>query len=570
MAKVIDLRILGVHDGHNASACLIEDGAITYCIQEERLTNQKNYAGFPEKSINCILKLQNLTIHDIDYFALASDHTSLDMGDVLSSYKKSLSFKSSVIDLGTKTPLYNVYKNRIKEKRIKRLTDIGVSKGQFRFVNHHLCHASAAYFGSPWWRDESVLVLTNDGSGDGLCATVSVGDAGNLKKIAETPKGNSIGNIYSRVTFLLGLVPWEHEWKIMGMAPYAPPKGVEISYNCFRQYLNIENGDLTFTRGITEPTHRIYPRLRRDLEFHRFDWISGGVQQLAEDLLCKWVENAVSKTQIRKIALSGGVFMNVKANKRIMELDCVDDLFVFPSCGDESNAIGAAFAVYADICREAGEEVNIKPLKNIYYGPSFSDSDVESALEQRNYLNVNRISDIEKEIASIIADGGVVARCKDRMEFGARALGNRSILADPSNYDCVRTINMMVKKRDFWMPFAPVMMKERASEYIINPKNVASPYMMLSFDTTDKRGEFIAGVHQADLTARAQILEEEWNVGYYRILKEYETLTGRGVLLNTSFNLHGYPVVYGPEEALWVFENSELEHLALGNYLISR
>ena len=191
-------------------------------------------------------------------------------------------------------------------------------------------------------------------------------------------------------------------------------------------------------------------------------------------------------------------------------------------------------------------------------------------MEQRNYLNVNRISDIEKEIASIIADGGVVARCKDRMEFGARALGNRSILADPSNYDCVRTINMMVKKRDFWMPFAPVMMKERASEYIINPKNVASPYMMLSYDTTDKRGEFIAGVHQADLTARAQILEEEWNVGYYRILKEYETLTGRGVLLNTSFNLHGYPVVYGPEEALWVFENSELEHLALGNYLISR
>lgn len=564
------MRILGIHDGHNASVCLIEDGIITYCIQEERLTNQKNYAGFPEKSINCILKLQNLTIHDIDYFALASDHTSLDMGDVLSSYKKSLSFKSSVIDLGTKTPLYNIYKNRIKEKRIQRLTDIGVSKDQIRFVNHHLCHASAAYFGSPWWRDENVLVLTNDGSGDGLCATVSVGDAGNLKKIAETSKGNSIGNIYSRVTFLLGLVPWEHEWKIMGMAPYAPPKGAEKSYNCFRQYLNMEDGDLTFTRGISEPTHRIYPRLRRDLEFHRFDWISGGVQQLAEDLLCKWVENAVSKTQMRKIALSGGVFMNVKANKRIMELDCVDDLFVFPSCGDESNAIGAAFAVYADICRETGEEVYIKPLKNIYFGPSFSDSDVESALEQRSDLNVNRISDIEKEIASIIAEGGVVARCKDRMEFGARALGNRSILADPSNYACVRTINMMVKKRDFWMPFAPVMMKERASEYIINPKNVASSYMMLSFDTTDKREEFIAGVHQADLTARAQILEEEWNVGYYRILKEYETLTSRGVLLNTSFNLHGYPIVYGPEEALWVFENSELKYLALGNYLISR
>ncbi|MEA3458105.1 MAG: carbamoyltransferase C-terminal domain-containing protein, partial [Candidatus Thermoplasmatota archaeon] len=151
-----------------------------------------------------------------------------------------------------------------------------------------------------------------------------------------------------------------------------------------------------------------------------------------------------------------------------------------------------------------------------------------------------------------------------------RALGNRSILADASNYGCVRTINMMVKKRDFWMPFAPVIMKERENDYIINPKKVRAPYMMLSFDTTEKRGEFIAAVHQADLTARPQVIEEYWNPEYYRILKEFEKETGSGVLLNTSFNLHGYPIVYGPEEALWVLENSGLEYLALGNYLVTK
>ena len=156
------------------------------------------------------------------------------------------------------------------------------------------------------------------------------------------------------------------------------------------------------------------------------------------------------------------------------------------------------------------------------------------------------------------------------MEFGARALGNRSILADPSNQDCVREINMMVKKRDFWMPFAPVMIKEKANEYIKNKKNIKSPYMILSFDSTSKFKEFISAVHQADLTARPQIIEEKMNPSYYKILKEFYSLTGRGVILNTSFNLHGLPIVHGPKEAMDVFKNSDLKYLVLGNYLVKK
>ena len=564
------MKILGVHDGHNASACLLENGRIKYCIQEERLTNTKNYSGFPVKSIEKILALANIDAEELDFIAMASHHTAKP-SDVLVSYKKQASMlRSRVLDVAMKTPLYTIYKNRTKNDRLKNLTKLGIPEERVSFVDHHLCHAAAGYYGAPW-KEEKVLVLTNDGSGDGLCSTVYVGEDGTLNKIAETPKGNSIGNIYSRVTFMLGLVPWEHEWKVMGMAPYAPESGMEKSYGVFNKYLSVPDGTLTLKRNISEPTYLIYPRLRKELELHRFDWISAGLQRFTEEVLCKWVKNAIEKTGIHKVALSGGVFMNVKANKNIMEMKEVEDIFVFPSCGDESNSIGAAYWVYVEKCRELGKEVDILPLREIYFGPSFTDEDTEETLS-KSKLDANfsyeHIDNIEKRIAELIAQGEILARCKGRMEFGARALGNRSILADASNYGCVRTINMMVKKRDFWMPFAPVIMKERENDYIINPKNVCAPYMMLSFDTSEKRGELIAAVHQADLTARPQIIEEDWNPDYYKILKEFEKETGRGVLLNTSFNLHGYPIVYGPEEALWVFENSGLEYLALGNYLV--
>lgn len=562
------MKILGIHDGHNASACLLEDGKIKYCIQEERLTNKKNFWGFPGGSIEKVLEVAKIQPEEINFIAFSSNHVP-QSSNILEIYKKQAShIRSSLNEWGMKTPLYSVYKAKCKRERMKKIKQMGFSKSEIVFIDHHLCHASAAYYASPW-KSEDVLVLTNDGSGDGLCSSVYIGKNGILNRIAETPKGNSIGDIYSNVTFMLGLVPWEDEWKIMGMAPYASQERTESSYNIFKRYLSINEGSLTFTRNIPEPTYLIYKRLKKDLEFQRFDRISAGIQKLTEELLCQWVKNAIEKTDIHKIALSGGVFMNVKANKKISEIDIVEDIFITPSCGDESNSIGAAFQTYACMRKKENKDPDITPLGPIYLGTSSSDSEVKRILS-RKVFKYEYVDDIEKKTAELLAEGKIIARCKGKMEFGARALGNRSILADPSNTDCVRVINMMIKKRDFWMPFAPVILRERQHEYIINPKNMDSPYMMLSFDTTDKRGDFMAGVHPADLTARAQILEEKYNPDYYRILKEFEKITNRGVLLNTSFNLHGYPMVYGHEEALWVFENSGLEYLALENYLIRK
>jgi len=576
------MRILGIHNGHNASACLLENGSIRFCIQEERLTNSKNYFGFPFRSIETILTLANLGTDDIDSVAMASSYMPVMSNpfDVVDAYRKQASFvgrlnsvaRGNIYGILVKTRLNSIYNKRARRKRLEALESSGLERCRTIFVDHHLCHAATAYYGSPW-RDEPVLVLTNDGSGDGLCSTVYIGKDGELTKVAETPKGHSLGNIYARTTFLLGLSPWEHEWKVMGLAPYAPASGIDKSYEVFRRLIKIAgNNPLAFEKSISESTELIYPRLRRELELHRFDWIAGGVQKYTEELLCQWVRNCVNATGIRRVALAGGVFMNVKANKRIMELDDVEDLFIFPSCGDESISIGAAYQVYVEECREQGKPSNIQPLREIYLGPSFTDQDVEQAISKIEHQNFESryVKDIESRIAELLARGEIVARCKGRMEFGARALGNRSILADAADYSCVRVINMMVKKRDFWMPFAPVIMKERQNDYIVDPKGISAPYMMLSFDTTRRRNEFNAAVHQADLTARPQILEREMNPEFYSILEEFERITGKGILLNTSFNLHGYPIVYGPREALWVFLNSDLNHLALGNYLLQK
>ena len=569
------LRVLGIHDGHNASICLLEDGEIKYLLQEERLTNKKNYFGFPEKSVSRMFEDLKIGPDDIDWVAMGSQHVPFPFtrDDLLNIYEKASSLQARAKYLLRKTPIYSMYKEKRRKDRISHVLNLGFDEKKVLFVDHHLCHASSAYFGSPW-RNEKVLVMTQDGSGDDLCSTVYIGENGQLEKIAETKRGDSVGDLYARTTFMMGFVPLEHEYKLMGMAPYSSEYSKKIGYETYKQYLKLsESNPLIFERTISEPTHMMYPRLRKDTELMRFDSICAGLQQATEEILTKWVDKAIKKTGISTVALAGGTFMNVKADKSILELDSVEKLFVFPSCGDESNCIGAAFNVYAQKREESGEEINIKPLRELYHGPDFSDADVESALkaaEKEIDFEYEKVSDPDKAASELILNGEIVARCKGKLEWGARALGNRSILADPSDLSHVRVINEMIKSRDFWMPFAPVMMVERADEYIINPKQMPAPYMIMAFDTTDKRGEFVSATHQYDFTARPQIIEKDWNPGYHSIVENFSKERDIGVLLNTSFNLHGFPIAFGPEEAMWVFKKSGLKNLELGNYMVSK
>jgi carbamoyltransferase len=393
--------------------------------------------------------------------------------------------------------------------------------------------------------------------------------------VAAVPESESIGNIYAMITFLMGMVPLEHEYKLMGMAPYASEKSSRAVYDLFRGLVEFRGDDpLVWERrnGCPE-TYYSYDFFRELLQLKRFDAVCGGLQLFTEDMLATWAQAAIRKTGIRKVALSGGCFMNVKANKIIMELPEVEDLWIMPSCGDESSAMAACWYWHAQESLAHNNGPGTQPLADVYLGPEWSRADEERALQAfkaGDWLEVESEGDLEARAAQLLAQGEVVARSKGRMEFGARSLGNRAILADPTKPEVIRIINEMIKSRDFWMPFAPSMLEERAGDYIVNPKNIRAPYMILCFDTTERVQDLPAAIHPYDRTARPQLVSREWNPGYHHLISEFQKLTGRGVVLNTSFNLHGYPIANTPEDALGVLKHSGLDHLLLGSFLVHK
>jgi carbamoyltransferase len=357
----------------------------------------------------------------------------------------------------------------------------------------------------------------------------------------------------------------EHEYKVMGMAPYAKDEIMAEPYAVYAETL--QNDGLDFKYKVKPKDS--YFHFKERFDSCRFDGIAKAIQVRTEELLVKWIENAIDHTGIGNLVFSGGVAMNVKANKRIGEMEKVEDFFVPPSGGDESTAIGAAYLMIAE---KLGEN-EISPISSAYLGHEFGESDVKEALKTANASDSCDIKEkvTSKELAEILAGGGIIARLYGRMEFGARALGNRSILANPKDFDVVRVINEMIKRRDFWMPFTPSILKEREHDYIVNPRNYPAPFMTVGFDSTPlARDELRAAIHPYDFTVRPQLVEKEINPGYWELIKEFEKITGVGAVLNTSFNLHGEPIVASPSDALKTFFDSGLNNLLLNDTLVQK
>ena len=588
--------VLGIYTGHNATACLLRDGRIIACVSEERFNSIKNYLGFPKKSIGWCLELAKISSKELDLVVLSSSfsapiHASLEtkenismsmlstfylmVGFVRTSWGRIVFHFPKTRPIGTF--LYSIAVRTIgsytmvrERKFIAKHLNIPVSK----IVNfeHHLTHGATAYYSSVYNQSQS-LVLTLDAEGDKLCSTVSIFEGNNIKRIASTSREHSLGWIYFYVTKYLGMKPMEHEYKVMGLAPYSKEKDTLKIYEKIKNIIILDpKNPLKFKAKFN--TQDTYYYLKREMGGFRFDNIAGAFQKLLEDRMTQWVESAIKKTGIGTVIFSGGVFMNVKANQKIVNLPSVRKCFFMPSAGDESLPIGSCYLGYINLANKLGKSVKIYPLEDLYLGPSYSNEDIEKILRKGNYFNqykIEKLKDPENKIAELLSEGKIVARLSGRMEFGARALGNRSILADPRNIDVVRLINDQMKNRDFWMPFAPSILEERAKDYLVNSKDIDSDYMMISFDTTKKgRIDLKAAMHPYDFTIRPQVVKENFNPKYYKLLKEFEKLTGIGGVLNTSFNIHGFPIVLGPKEALYAFQSSGLTHLSVENYLITK
>lgn len=579
----IMINIIGIHTGHNATAALLQDGVIRCCISEERFNRQKNYTGFPENALQYIFEKYHLSPTDIEEFAMTgtfpsfflfpSTHDVNKRLGILTRIKKFVAgFEQILPFLDT---VNQMYINKIIPRNERRLAEkvdaiianrLHIDRSRIIRYDHHLCHTATVYYGQcP--QDEKILIFSADGGGDMISSTISIAQNGAIKRIAQTSDASSIGGVYSAVTEYLGMKPVEHEYKVMGMAPYAKAKYLDTGYRIFKDIIWLNKRTLTFISKFR--TYLTLDHLRKVLQGQRFDAICGAVQKYTEDLLIEWVKTSIKKTGIQKIALTGGVFMNVKANMLIANLPEVKEIFIMPSCGDESIAMGAAFLANQKLSPTCN-----KKITDLYLGPEFSEEEIEAYFNKNQICqkyNVEKSADIDKEVAKLLSDHKVVARFNGRMEWGARALGNRSILANPSNFDNIRIINEQIKSRDFWMPFAGSILEERAKDYIINPKNISAPYMIVTFPTTEKaQKELRAAMHPYDFTIRPQIVSNEWNPSYHHLISEFEKLTGIGGILNTSFNLHGEPVVCSLADAIHTLEDSGLEYLALGPWLITK
>ncbi len=594
--------VLGISESHNCTAALLRDGEILAVASEERFSRIKNDIGYPRRAVEFVTDFAGISPADLDLVVLSHQNADPHWGDtsnpeahdwreqnidaasrVAALLRKAVYESGRLIwSLGSRgSPMYrvlsflerHVYEGAYvplgfaltRAAQHKSLTtEIGVPRERIYSAEHQLCHMLSALYCAPTPAERTV-VLTLDRGGDGSCATVTVSDNGKLERIAQSPNAFSLGSLYASTTEILGMLSDQHEYKVMGLAPYADPDGVQRVLPVFEELLGVEG--LTFTGPIAARAAGY--KLRRALEGKRFDWIAGAVQLHCENLMREFVQNALEATGAHSVVCGGGVFMNVKANMILKDLPGVEHFGVCASSGDESAAIGAAYHGYE---RLTGKQP--RPLDTIYLGPEYNEGEIEQAMERLAVAERSRVEhpdDIDRATVELLVEGEIVARFQGRTEFGARALGNRSILAHPSDPEVVPVINHQIKQRDFWMPFAPTILDESQDRYIVNPKHIPSPHMMIAFETTpEAQSELRAAIHPFDKTVRPQLLREVDNPDYHRLIRIFQERTGIGAVLNTSFNLHGEPIVCSPDDAFETFFNSGLQHLAIGPYLVSK
>ncbi len=547
---------------HDSSACITRDGELLFAVAEERLSRIKHDASFPRLAIRACLDFAKtrpdqvdqvcfgwqtagpMFRHDLKSFALG--RWPINYHNVLSSTRRFLS----------------MWHQGSGAKQFVR--DFGPVKARIRFVDHHLAHAISA-FAYSGFDDAAVVVM--DGRGAWEASSIWHGHDGRLENVLTIPFPNSVGLFFAMFTEYLGFQGYRDEWKVMGLAPYGQP-GIDLSQFIIPSDTPYwVNTRLLAWEGAS-PTAGISrllgpPRAPESdiLEHHRN--VAYAAQAACETALATVVRMAIDRTGCRNICLAGGVALNSKANGKILTSGLVDGLFVQPAASDDGVALGAALAPYLD----GGSQLPNRPMRHTYYGPSFDDSAIEAAL--RTYkIRYTYLDDIAGVAAQLMIEGKIVGWFQGRMEFGPRALGSRSILADARDPKMNAKVNNAVKFREWWRPFAPSIKREVANDYLESATD--SPFMVVTAQVRPEKRSVIPAVTHVDGSARPQTVEQEINPLYWRVIDEFGKRTAVPVILNTSFNLRGEPIVHSPTDAIRTFFSSGMDALAIGSFLVEK
>ncbi len=546
---------------HDSAACIARDGHILFAVAEERLSRLKHDARFPSLSIEACLAAAGIRADQLDFVcfgwppaieALKHDLKCMATGALPLNY----------VDL-VSTVRRNLNHTR-KQNGKKQFLARFPTKAQFRFVEHHLAHAISAYSFSGF-DDAAVLVL--DGRGAWEASSLWHGRDGRLEHVWTIPWPNSLGLFYAQFTQYLGFQPYSDEWKVMGLAPYGEP-----GINLHDFIIPDDNPYKVSTRLLLDDkpaplagiTARLGPQREAESEIDpKHKNLAFAVQDACEEAMMTLARAAVAKTGSRNICLAGGVALNSKANGKILSSGIVDRIFVQPAAGDDGVCLGAALAPYLD----NGGQLPMHKMRHAYLGAENSDEEIEKALTTYK-LRATRVADPAAAAAEMLANGKILGWVQGRMEFGPRALGARSILADPRDPEMNAKVNNAVKFREWWRPFAPSMLAEVAGEYIESATD--SPFMILTAQVKPEKRSVIPSVTHVDGSARPQTVERDVNPLYWRLIREFGNRTGVPVVMNTSFNLRGEPIVSTPTDAVRTFFSSGMDALVIGSFVVEK
>ena len=582
---------------HDSAACILRNGEIIAAAQEERFTRIKHDSSYPYNAIEFVLNYSNLKLNEVDHIVFF-EKPFLKFERLLETYvafapKGFLSF-SKAMPIWIKEKLFqkNLLFNKLKSHDKNYISDENIF-----FSDHHLSHAASAYFPSPF--DEAV-VLTADGVGEWATTTVAVGKGNSLDIKKEINFPHSLGLLYSAFAYYLGFKVNSGEYKLMGLAPYGKPiyeskikELIDIkddgSFRLNQKYFNYATG-LTMTNNKFNKLFGRKPRDSKSEKIEQFHMdVASSIQKVLEEIIIKIAESIRKEFNIKNLCLAGGVALNCVANGKILKEKIFDKIWIQPAAGDAGGALGAALALwYIEQRNQRKLDPNDK-MKGSYLGPEYSQEEIEKELKslgaEFEILNEEKLIDKTSEY---LTKEKAIGWFQGRMEFGPRALGARSILGDPRSEKMQKNLNLKVKFRESFRPFAPSVLKEYLSDWF--SIDVDSPYMLLvanintekKIDMTDsekklfgidklniKRSEIPAVTH-VDYSARVQTVTKDYNKRFYDLILKFKQKTNCPVIINTSFNVRGEPIVNSPKDAFKCFMGNELDYLVIGNCILDK